>query len=454
MWLLKMVYHAPKIELTTNATIYDMLEWPNRGRKKLLASLTDNEAAVLQYSWRFWARPEQLPPKATEAGKDWLYWFYLGGRGTGKTKAGSEWIRGLAESGYCEYLALIGADAADVRDYMINGPSGVLATSPPWFRPEYKKVEKLLVWPNGVKALCYSAADPESLRGPNIGAAWLDELAKWRYIQEAWDMLSFTLREGARPLRMITTTPRPSPLIKKILNYKNTAVSRGSTYRNLINLAPSFIEDIIDKYAGTRLGRQELDAELLEDNPDALWQQTELDELRVKEAPKDLSRVVVGVDPPVTSNKHSDECGIIVAGVVDTIPQRAFVLDDRSCQGFKPMDWANRAITAYHAYNADAIVVEVNQGGELVTEVIRSVDANVNIVQVRAYRGKWLRAEPVSGLYEQKRVHHVGVFASLEDQMCSFEPEHIQKNSPDRVDALVYAITNLMNRSMASIRSL
>jgi phage terminase large subunit-like protein len=449
-----MTHYAPKIDISAKATVYDLLDWPKRARKHLLDNLTDLEASVLQYNWKFWARSEQIPPLKSQTGTDWLYWLYLAGRGAGKTKSGAEWIRSLAEGSHCEYMALVGANAADVNNYMIYGSSGIMACSPPWFRPEYKKQAKMLIWPNGVKALCYSAIDPESLRGPNIGAAWLDELAKWRYGQEAWDMLAMTMREGSNPLRMITTTPRPSPLLKRILSLKNTALSRGTTYDNIINLAPSFIDDILEQYEGTRLGRQELRAEVLEDNPDALWQQTLIDELRIKEAPLQLSKTVIGVDPPVSSNKNSDECGIIAVAADDNKPQHAYVLADHSCQGYKPKQWAERVITAYHLHEADAIIVEVNQGGDLVSEVIRQIDQNVRILQVRAYKGKWLRAEPVSGLYEQKRVHHVGTLAALEDQMCSFEPALIQKNSPDRVDALVYAVMHVMERSNPRLRTL
>jgi predicted phage terminase large subunit-like protein len=324
---------------------------------------------------------------------------------------------------------------------MVEGESGILAISPPWFRPSYEPSKRRLTWPNGAMATTYSADEPERLRGPQHSGAWCDELAAWRY-PETWDMLQFGLRLGSHPRTIVTTTPKPTRLIRDLLQRKDCHVTRGSTYDNRSNLAKPFLDAIVKKYEGTRLGRQELYAEVLADVPGALWTQRGLDDYRVTKAP-DLVRIVVGVDPAVTSGEDANENGILVAGISGS--SSAYVLEDWS-QRATPDEWARKAVAAYRKHEADCIVAEANQGGEMVKQVIKSV-ADVPVKLVRATRGKYVRAEPVSALYEQGRVHHVGVMTQLEEQMTSFTPERAADRSdgfsPDRVDALVWAITEL-----------
>jgi phage terminase large subunit-like protein len=327
---------------------------------------------------------------------------------------------------------------------MVEGVSGLLAVHPPETRPLYEPSKRQVVWPNGAVAQLFSAEDPESLRGPQFSHAWCDELAKWRRPDDSWAMLQFGLRLGDAPRQVVTTTPRPIKLIKTLLADPLSAVSRVATAANAANLAPSFLDAIVGRYRGTRLGRQELDAELLEDRPDALFPRGLIERGRVASAPE-LRRVVVAVDPPASSGPHADACGIVVAGVGGD--GRAYVLADRTVERARPLDWASAAIGAYRRYEADRIVVETNQGGDLVEAVIRQVDASVPVRAVRAMRGKWLRAEPVAALYEQGRVAHVGAFPALEDEMCDFGADGLSGGqSPDRVDALVWALTELLLR--------
>lgn len=405
-------------------------------RQRLKADLTDEEAAAFLYEWPRWARPSQLAPKG-----DWLVWLLLAGRGFGKTRTGSEFVRAEAESNSAARIALIAPTAADVRDVIVEGESGILACSPPWFRPVYEPSKRRLTWPNGAMATTYSADEPERLRGPQHSAAWCDELASWRY-PETWDMLQFGLRLGSRPRSVVTTTPKPTRLIRDLLQRKDCHITRGSTYDNRSNLAKPFLDAIVKKYEGTRLGRQELYAEVLDDVPGALWSRRCLDDYRVAKAP-DLQRVVIAVDPPATSGEDANEAGIIAAGVDGS--GVAYILEDWS-QRASPEEWARKAIAAYRKWDADCLVAECNQGGEMVERVIKSV-ADVPVKLVRATRGKYVRAEPASALYEQGRVKHVGVHPALEEQMTSFTPERAADRSDgyslDRVDALVWAITEL-----------
>lgn len=327
---------------------------------------------------------------------------------------------------------------------MIEGESGIMACSPRGFRPLYEPSKRRLTWPNGAVATAFSAEDPESLRGPQFDLAWCDEFAKWRYAQDAWDQLQFGLRLGDDPRQIITTTPRNTAALKAIINDPTTVVSGASTYANKAFLASTFLRKVVAKYEGTRLGRQELMAELLEDNPDALWQRAALDAKRIRVQP-DLRRIVVAVDPPVTSGEDADECGIIVAG--KKADGDAVVLADRSIQGLSPAKWAARAVAAYHEFEADCIVAEVNNGGDLIPELIKQIDSRVPVRSVRASRGKVTRAEPIAALYEQGRVSHLGALPQIEDQMCEFTQDFDRKSmgySPDRVDALVWALTELM----------
>ncbi len=408
---------------------------PEPARKAFLRSLTAEEAAHLLHDWRFWARADQLAPEG-----EWTTWLVLGGRGAGKTRAGAEWLRAEVEAGRAGRIALIGETLGDVREVMIDGPSGLAAIGRAEARPRYEVSRRRLLWPNGAVAQAFSASEPESLRGPQFDAAWADELAKWRYAEAAWDMLQFGLRLGARPRQIVTTTPRPVPILKRLLADDGTAVSRASTHANRGNLAEAFFRTVIARYEGTRLGRQELDAELIEDNPDALWSRAAIERARVRAAPG-LVRVVVAIDPPASSGAHADECGIVVAGVA--ADGRAYVLDDRSMGGLTPLAWANRAAKAFRDFEADRLVAEANQGGEMVAAVMRQAMPLAPLRLVRATRGKRIRAEPVAALYEQGRVAHVGCFARLEDQMCEYVAGAGQK-SPDRLDALVWALSDLM----------
>jgi phage terminase large subunit-like protein len=406
---------------------------PADERRALLDALSDDEARRLEYDWLYWSRPEQRAPAG-----DWRTWLVLAGRGFGKTRTGAEWVREQAESGRCGRLALVAPTAADARDVMVEGESGILAICPRRFRPLYEPSKRRLTWPNGSLATLYSADEPDRLRGPQHDCAWCDEAGVWRF-PDAWDMLQFGLRLGADPRVVVTTTPKPVRLVRELATDPTTTVTRGSTYDNAANLAPAFLDQIVRRYEGTRLGRQELHAELLDDTPGALWTRAAIENLRVKAAP-DLTRIVVAIDPAVTSGEDADETGIVVAG--KGVDGHAYVLKDLTCR-LSPDGWARRAVNAYHELSADRIIAEVNNGGDLVEQVIRTVDRRVSYRKVHATRGKRVRAEPVAALYEQSKVHHVGMFADLEDQQCSFTPDGYD-GSPDRVDALVWALTELM----------
>lgn len=383
------------------------------------------------YDWSLWARAAQLAPPG-----DWRIWLILAGRGFGKTRSGAEWIRQQVDQGKAGRIALVGATAADVRDTMVEGESGLLRVFPDEQRPRYEPSKRRVTFHTGAIATTYSADEPDRLRGPNHDLAWADEVAAWRYA-ESWDQLMFGLRIGDRPRAVATTTPKPTRLIRTLVERHDTAVTRGSTYDNASNLSPAFLDEMRSRYEGTRLGRQELDAELLLDAEGALWTRDLLDGARTTTVPT-LSRVVVAIDPAVTANTGSDETGIIVAGV--GVDGDGYVLEDRTVKG-TPAEWAAAAVTAYHVHKADRIVAESNQGGDMVSHTLRTVDKNVPIRLVHASRGKRTRAEPVAALYEQGRVHHAGPFPELEDQLCTWTPDGA---SPDRLDALVWALTELM----------
>lgn len=402
-------------------------------RQQLLGNLTDPEAKALEYDWDFWARRNQIEPEGS-----WRKWLVLAGRGFGKTRTGAEIVRGWAESGRYSHIALVAPTAGDIRRVMVEGESGILAISPPWFKPQWLPTRNKLVWPNGATASAYSADEPERLRGPQQAAAWCDEMVAWRYQQAAWDMLMFGLRLGDDPRVVITTTPKPQKLLKEIMREPGTVVTRGSTYENRGNLAPGFFADIIKKYEGTRLGRQELLAEILEDVEGALWSLVRLDANRRSEHP-DLYRVVVGVDPAGGHRKDSDETGIIVAGA--GVDGHGYTLADASCK-LSPEGWGRRVVNAFWRHQADCVVAEGNFGGEMVTHVINTIDPRVPVKLVHASRGKQIRAEPIAAMDEQGRDHHVGSFPALEEQMCNFVPGNYD-GSPDRMDAKVWAYTEL-----------
>jgi len=414
-------------------------------RDRPFGALTSAEARALLYDWAFWARANQLPPDG-----EWRVWLVLAGRGFGKTRTGAEMIRARVAARTAHRLALVAPTAGDARDIMVEGESGILAVSPPWERPRYEPSKRRLTWPNGALATLFSADEPERLRGPQHDAAWCDELASWRN-PEAWDMLMFGLRLGTDPRVVVTTTPRATSLLRGLIVDPTVMVTQASTYENRANLAPAFFGQIISKYRGTRLGRQELEAELLEDVPGALWTRPMLEASRVRAVPP-LIRVVVAIDPAVSSTERADETGIIVAGK-DAAGQ-GWVLADASGR-YQPAEWAKTAVSVYRAHKADRIVAEVNNGGDMVEATLRMIEPNISFAAVRASRGKVTRAEPVAALYEQGRVRHLGVFPGLEDQMCAFTADaHCSPStrsagySPDRVDALVWALTDLLVEPM------
>lgn len=405
-------------------------------RRAILSDLPDEALGVLLFDWLgTWARPSQLPPAG-----DWFVWLILAGRGFGKTRTGAETVRHLVETRQASRIALIAPTSADARDTMVEGESGILAISPPWYAPRYEPSKRRLTWPGGERATLFSAEEPERLRGPQHDLVWGDEPASW-VDRAAWDNAVMGLRLGRRPRAIITGTPKPVPLVLEWIADPKTHTTRGSTYENAGNLAPSFVEQVRRLYEGTRLGRQEIHAEVLTDMPGALFNQALIDEHRVAAAPE-LEQIVVSVDPAPTSESGSDETGIVVVG--RDFNGHGYVLEDLSFRG-TPDEWARTVVKAYHVHRANWIVAEINNGGEMVESVIRSVDPNVPFKAVRAMRGKAKRAEPVAALYEQGKIHHVGSaekFARLERQMRVFTG--INGRRDDRTDAMCWGIHELI----------
>jgi phage terminase large subunit-like protein len=436
---------------------------PQEIQDEFKASLTKDEQAAFEYVWAVWGRQNQFPPAALPNGLPWNTWLILAGRGFGKTRTGAEWVRGMAcgktplAAGKCQHIAIIAETAKDARDVMIGDGklpgegSGLLQVHPKDFMPIYEPSKRRLTWPNGCVASIYNGSEPDQLRGPQHDAAWCDELAKWQYAQESWDQLQFGLRLGKSPQVLVSTTPRPIKLIKDIMADPGTVLTRGSTLENANNLAPQFVNIINRKYAGTRLGRQEIYAEMLDDVPGAMWQRERIDALRLKphEVPP-LRRIVVAIDPSVTSGEDADETGIICAGI--DYGGHGYILEDASAV-MQPAEWARTSVQIYQARGADRVIGETNNGGDMIENVIRAVSPNVAYRGVHASRGKAIRAEPISALYEQGKVHHVGGFLQLEDQMCAFTPDFDRATagySPDRLDAMVWALTELMLGDVAS----
>lgn len=394
--------------------------------------------------WADTRRVDQTPPPGT-----WRTWAYVSGRGAGKTRAAAEWVRGEVMAGRARRVALVGPTAADARDVMVEGESGLIAVCDRYaFRPRYEPSKRRLTFPNGAIATTFSAEEPDRLRGPEHDLAWSDELAAWARASETWDMLQFGLRIGANPRQVVTTTPRPIPLLRRLLagtNDGTVAVTRATTFDNAANLAPAFLDQIVRRYEGTRLGRQELAGELLDDVPGALWTLSVIDATRADFPPTELDRIVVGVDPMVgpagdepEESGGGSETGIVVAGA--DADGHGWVLDDASVSG-SPRAWAEAVVAAYDRWQADRVVAEANQGGLMVAHTLRTVRPDLPITLVHASRGKRTRAEPVAALYEQGRVHHVGVFPRLEDQLVSYDGTGA---SPDRLDACVWALTDLL----------
>jgi phage terminase large subunit-like protein len=408
--------------------------------------MSDEEVAALQYDWRgFWARPKQLAP----ADRDWMTWVINAGRGFGKTRTGAGWVQERAEAHPGRWIALIARTPADARDYMIEGPGGILKHAAPTARPQYQPSNRRLIWPNGSWATIYSDEEPDQLRGFSGDTSWSDEFAKFKNPQDTWDNLQFGMREASgpdHPRNLITTTPRPIKVLKAIMADPMTVVTHGSSYENRSNLDPTWFKNTISKYEGTRFGRQEIHAEVLSDVPGALWTLAQLDELRVRDAKElpDMQRVVIGVDPSAsepTDDESLAECGIVAAGL--GVDGTAYVLSDGSLRA-GPNGWAKRAVSVYDLYDGDRVVAEANNGGAMVESTIRAVRPTCPVTLVHASRGKVTRAEPISALYAQSRVRHVGTFPELEDQMIAMTPFGVEGGrSPDRADALVWALTEL-----------
>ncbi|MDX2238941.1 MAG: terminase family protein [Hyphomonadaceae bacterium] len=423
---------------------------------EFLTVLRQHWSDCLARDWESFCHAHQRPPEAANNGAPWTSWLLLGGRGAGKTRAGAEWVRALALRGGADgdreppRIALIGETEHEVREVMIEGVSGLLAAHEPHERPQWLPSRRRLEWGNGAVAQVFSAENFEALRGPQFHAAWLDELAKWRNAQDAFDMLQFGLRLGRRPQQVITTTPRPTALIKRLIADPSTAVTHAGTIANAYNLAPAFLDTVLARYRGTRLGRQEIFGEVVEERADALWSRALIEAARVEAAPS-LVRIVVAVDPPASSSRRADACGLVAAGICEA--GIVYVLADETAGGLTPQGWAVKAIALWRRLQADALVVEVNQGGEMVKAVIAEADRAVPVKPVHATRGKYLRAEPVAQLYEQGRVRHAGCFPALEDEMCDFGPEGLSVGrSPDRLDALVWAVSALTFNAKAEPR--
>lgn len=427
---------------------------PEAQRKKILATLTDEQARELQWDWGFWGRPEQQLPSG-----DWFVWLIMAGRGWGKTRTAVEniakMVRGstplTAPKGAPKIMSFIADTPFDMRQYSIEGPSGFLNVGPREWRPTHEPSKRMLIWPNGCRAMLFSAEDPEATRGASGSFFWWDELAKARYAREGWTNMLFGMREG-NPRGIVTTTPRPIPLIKELKAKASTRLTIGSTWDNRSNLSDVFYEEVIKPVEGTRLGRQEVNAEILDDVPGALWTRANLDDNRLSRLPCAMQRIVVAIDPSGTKGTgdkdDGDDIGIIVAG--KGVDGRGYVLADRTCN-MSPAGWGRRAVEAYHEFGADCIIAERNFGGAMVAHVINTIDKKLPFKEVVASRGKVQRAEPVAALYEKNQISHISPvgaqsnhLAQLEDQLCLFSPSgYMGDGSPDRADANVWALTEL-----------
>jgi len=386
--------------------------------------------------WCAWGRPEQIAPEG-----DWRAWLFLGGRGAGKTRAGAEWVSAQARYRRAGRIALIAPTFHDVREVMIEGHSGL--RSMPDERPAYEAARKRLSWTNGAQAYCFSAEDPESLRGPQFDAAWADELCYWSYPDETMATLELGLRLGGRPRLMVTTTPRPIGALKRLAAAPDTVMTHSATWRNAENLSPSFVAALRRRWDGAARARQEILGELVEDAEGALWKRAELEALRTREH-GEIERIVVAVDPPAGMGEGAAACGIVAAGAWgEGYDRRAIVLADASVEGASPQEWAARAAALARTLNASAIVAEANNGGEMVRAVLKAAAPDLYVRLVRASEGKRARAEPIAALYAQGRVKHAAAFPALEDEMCTFGAEGMRR-SPDRLDALVWALTDLL----------
>ncbi|MBB3981493.1 phage terminase large subunit-like protein [Sphingobium fontiphilum] len=442
------------------------MEWlaaqPPEERERLLAGLDAAAAERLAHEWAWTARPEQMAPPG-----DWSTWLMMAGRGFGKTRAGAEWVRGIAEQDGKARIALVAASLHEARSVMVEGASGLLAIAPWWNRPAFAPALRRLIWPNGAMATLFGAADPEALRGPQFSHGWADEIAKWPHGEAAWDNLMMGMRLGRRPRVVATTTPRPVPLVRALMaraaatEAGDVVATRGRTGDNMAHLAPDFLTRMMKYYGGTRLGRQELDGELIEEIAGALWSRALIERCRaahvagLADAGALLVRVVVGVDPPAGIGR--DACGIVVAG--QDADGRGYVIADASVEGLGPEGWARAVAGAAAAHGADRVIAEANNGGAMVESVLRAAEANLPVRLVHATRGKVARAEPIAALYEVGRVMHLGAFPMLEDQLCGFVSGGGYQGpgrSPDRADALIWALSEIMlaQRGEARVRGM
>ena len=421
-------------------TAADLARLTDAERARVLRLMPATRAEALRADWRFWARPEQLPPE----GEDWRIWLLMAGRGFGKTRAGAEWVRSVAEADGAARIALVGATLAEARAVMVEGESGLLAIAPAAARPVWEPSLRRLSWPGGAVAMLYSAAEPEALRGPQHSHGWCDEIAKWPHGPMAWDNLMLGLRLGEHPRVVATTTPRPVPLVRALVGRGDVAMTGGRSADNRANLPPDFLAAVEQAYGGTRFGRQELDGELIDEIEGALWSRELIERCRVREAPAAV-RVVIGVDPPAGAGEGSDACGIVVAAL--DAESVGHVIEDATVQGLGPEGWARAVASAAERHRADRVVAEANNGGAMVESVLRAADSRLPVALVHARQGKAARAEPVAMLYAQGRVRHVGGFPALEDQMAGLVTGGGYAGpgrSPDRADALVWALTALM----------
>ena len=415
------------------------------------SGLPPDLVSQVKFHWPLWARKNQMPSDDT-----WRIWMLLAGRGFGKTRTGAEWVRARVESGQSSRIALVARTPHEVRDIMIQGDSGILKVCPPWNAPTWESSKRRLTWPNGAMAFAFSSYEPDQLRGPQFDAAWCDELASWQYPRLTWDNLAFGLRLGAFPKCVVTTTPKPIELLRELTARADVEMTTGSSYDNSQNLPPGYVDGIAAQYEGTSAGLQEIYAQLLKEAEGALWKREWIDDHRLDSPPEDIHMKAVALDPAVSFNPdRSDETGIIVAGVshgghVPAHEKRFWVLEDASGV-MTPDAWARKAVELAHKHDAEFITGETNQGGALIETVLRHAPggANIRFEGVHAVRGKRARAQPVAAVYEQGRAHHVGEFTQLEDQMCGWTPQ--SSDSPDRMDALVWAINGLTEHSRSGL---
>lgn len=419
-----------------------LLDLPRAECRTLLQAMGARQRGALRHHWRLWAHEGQLAPEG-----EWLVWLILAGRGFGKTRAGAEWVRAVAENDPSARIALVGASLGEARSVMVEGESGLMAIAPRGLRPKFEPSKRQLRWPGGATATLYSAGEPESLRGPQHSHAWCDEIAKWDNAggkaEAVWDNLLLGLRLGQCPRVIASTTPRAMPLVRRLMAHPATRMTRGTTFANKANLPPRFIATVRREYGRSLLGRQELDGELIADAEGALWTRAMLEQAREGAASSPPQRIVIGVDPPVTSG--GDACGIVVCAVCED--GNARVLADASLEKPSPERWARAVARTAAAWNADRVVAEANQGGEMVASVLRAAEIALPLKLVHARQGKTARAEPIAALYEAGRVRHVGQLPQLEDQLCGLiagGAYHGPGRSPDRADAMVWALTELM----------